>query len=128
MTLLLCLEEEFSRKTLFSSLAKTGLYVRRVPLTAFSKTPDVVELKTSVMDTTRRGNALFRDESKCSKLSDSRRVFPWRENGAHYHPSYVTKTDRFGGKRILVCGGIIVSSRTSLYIFDAGLSITALYG
>ncbi|GFV16225.1 hypothetical protein TNCV_3379891 [Trichonephila clavipes] len=33
--------------------------------------------------------------------------------------SYLTKIDRFGGKGILVCGGML-SSRTPLYVFNMG--------
>ncbi|GFU27572.1 uncharacterized protein TNCV_282931 [Trichonephila clavipes] len=44
-----------------------------------------------------RSNA-FRDESRFARQSDSRRVFIWRERGAHFHPSYVKEIDRFGGK------------------------------
>ncbi|GFV45810.1 hypothetical protein TNCV_2321701 [Trichonephila clavipes] len=58
------------------------------------------------------------DQSKCTRQSDSRRVLTWRENEASFHPSYTTKFNRFGAKRILVCGGILLSSRTPLYVFD----------
>ncbi|GFW15837.1 hypothetical protein TNCV_1545711 [Trichonephila clavipes] len=43
-------------------------------------------------------------------------VFIRRENGAHVHPSYVTKIDRFGGKGILVCSGIMLGSLTPQYV------------
>ncbi|GFY01756.1 hypothetical protein TNCV_1467481 [Trichonephila clavipes] len=65
------------------------------------------------------GSSACSDESKCTRYSDSRRVFTWRENGAHFHPSYAPKIDIFGGKGILACGGIMLRSRTPLYAFDA---------
>ncbi|GFS62905.1 hypothetical protein TNCV_2054001 [Trichonephila clavipes] len=61
----------------------------------------------------------FSDELKCTKQSDSRRVITWRKNGAYIHPSYITKPDIIGEKGILVCGCIMLSSRTPLYVFDA---------
>ncbi|GFU42527.1 reverse transcriptase [Trichonephila clavipes] len=63
-----------------------------------------------------RGHVLFSDESI---QSDSRRVFTWRESGARFHPHHISKSDRFRGKGILVCGGIMLGSRTPLYVFDA---------
>ncbi|GFY09101.1 hypothetical protein TNCV_4662921 [Trichonephila clavipes] len=67
---------------------------------------DIVEPKTPVIDTTRMRLVLFSDESKCTKKGNSRRVLTWRENGARFYPSFVTKIDRFGDKGIIVCGGI----------------------
>ncbi|GFU27576.1 hypothetical protein TNCV_282951 [Trichonephila clavipes] len=58
---------------------------------------------------------------------DSRRVFTWRENGAHCPPCYVTNIDILGDKRTLVCGNIMLGSCTSLYIFDAGTVNAQLY-
>ncbi|GFU63780.1 hypothetical protein TNCV_3321771 [Trichonephila clavipes] len=52
------------------------------------------------------------DEPKYTRLSDSRRVFTWRENEACSHPSFEAKMEIFGGKRILVSGGIMLGSRT----------------
>ncbi|GFY08728.1 hypothetical protein TNCV_5006411 [Trichonephila clavipes] len=66
------------------------------------------------------GRVLFSNESKCSRQSDSRRLFNLTENRALFHPSNVTKIDIFSGNGILVCGGIMLSSLTSLYLFDAG--------
>ncbi|GFV72951.1 hypothetical protein TNCV_1329591 [Trichonephila clavipes] len=54
------------------------------------------------------------DASKYTRQSGSRRVFIWRGNGARFHPSYEINIDRFGGKEILVCGGIVLCSRTPL--------------
>ncbi|GFU43864.1 hypothetical protein TNCV_652481 [Trichonephila clavipes] len=44
------------------------------------ETLNILELKTSVMVTTRtKACAFFRDELKCTRQNDSRRVFTWRE-------------------------------------------------
>ncbi|GFS76267.1 transposable element Tcb2 transposase [Trichonephila clavipes] len=59
------------------------------------------------------------DESKCTKQSDSRRVFTCRENRTRFHASYEKKIDRFGGKEILVRSCIMLRSRTPLYVFYA---------
>ncbi|GFW39891.1 hypothetical protein TNCV_4358861 [Trichonephila clavipes] len=40
------------------------------------------------------------------------------ESGAYFHPFYVIKIDRFHGKGILVCRGIMWGRRTPLYVFD----------
>ncbi|GFW13047.1 hypothetical protein TNCV_3329791 [Trichonephila clavipes] len=56
-----------------------------VPLTAFNRKDKIfVQLKTSVMDTTRMGRVLFSEKSKYPIQSDSRRVFIWRESGARF--------------------------------------------
>ncbi|GFX51918.1 uncharacterized protein TNCV_3063351 [Trichonephila clavipes] len=47
------------------------------------------------------GRVLFSDESKCTRQSDSRRVIIWRENGAHFHFSCVTKIDNVVAKESL---------------------------
>ncbi|GFX31335.1 hypothetical protein TNCV_2061531 [Trichonephila clavipes] len=49
--------------------------------------PDIVELKTAVVDTIREGGS-FSGNSKTFQ-SDSRRVFTWRKNRARFLPSYV---------------------------------------
>ncbi|GFW58860.1 hypothetical protein TNCV_4046981 [Trichonephila clavipes] len=65
------------------------------------------------------GRVPFSDELKCTRQSDSRRVLISRESGAHIHPSYITKIDRFRDKGILVSDDIMSGSRTPLYVFDA---------
>ncbi|GFV25733.1 transposable element Tc1 transposase [Trichonephila clavipes] len=37
------------------------------------------------------------------------------------------RVNRFGGKGILVCSGIILGSRTTLYIFNAGIVNSQCY-
>ncbi|GFU63377.1 transposable element Tcb2 transposase [Trichonephila clavipes] len=66
------------------------------------------------------GRVLFTDESRFSLSSDSHRVLIWRERGSRNHPSNIIERDRYGGRGILVWGGIMLGSRTDLHIFDAG--------
>ncbi|GFW60082.1 hypothetical protein TNCV_4893341 [Trichonephila clavipes] len=60
------------------------------------------------------------DALKRTKQIHSRRAFTWRELGARGHPSYLTKSERFGGKGNLLRGDIMLGSRTPLYVFDSG--------
>ncbi|GFV18787.1 transposable element Tcb2 transposase [Trichonephila clavipes] len=60
------------------------------------------------------------DESRFSLSSDSHRILIWRERGSRNHPSNMIKRDRYGGRGVLVWGGIMLGSRTDLHIFDAG--------
>ncbi|GFW05398.1 transposable element Tcb2 transposase [Trichonephila clavipes] len=64
-------------------------------------------------------DALY-DESIFSLSSDSHRILIWRERGSHNHPSNIIERDRYGGRGVLVWGGIMLGSRTDLHIFDAG--------
>ncbi|GFV47758.1 transposable element Tcb1 transposase [Trichonephila clavipes] len=64
-------------------------------------------------------HALY-DESSFSLSSDSHRILIWRERGSRNHPSNVIERDRYGGRGVLVWGGIMLVSRTDLHIFDAG--------
>ncbi|GFT89229.1 transposable element Tc3 transposase [Trichonephila clavipes] len=63
---------------------------------------------------------LFTDESRFSLSSDSHRIHIWRERGSRNHPSNIIERDRYGGRGVLVWGGIMLGSRTDLHIFDAG--------
>ncbi|GFV96719.1 transposable element Tcb2 transposase [Trichonephila clavipes] len=62
----------------------------------------------------------YRDESRFSLSSDSHRILIWREWGSSSHPSNIIERDRYGGRGVLVWGGIMLGSRTDLHIFDAG--------
>ncbi|GFW45389.1 transposable element Tcb2 transposase [Trichonephila clavipes] len=64
-------------------------------------------------------DALY-DESRFSLSSDSHRILIWRERGSRNHPSHIIERDRYGGRGVLVWGGIMLGSRTDLHIFDAG--------
>ncbi|GFV71237.1 transposable element Tc3 transposase [Trichonephila clavipes] len=63
---------------------------------------------------------LFTDESRFSLSSDSHRILIWRERGSRIHPSNINERDMYGGRGVLVWGGIMLGSRTDLHIFDAG--------
>ncbi|GFY25956.1 transposable element Tc3 transposase [Trichonephila clavipes] len=64
-------------------------------------------------------DALY-EESRFSLSSDSHRILIWRERGSRNHPSNIIERDRYGGRCVLVWGGIMLGSRTDLHIFDAG--------
>ncbi|GFU52516.1 transposable element Tcb2 transposase [Trichonephila clavipes] len=66
------------------------------------------------------GRVLFTDDSRFSLSSDSHRILIWRERGSRNHPSNIIERDRYGGRGVLVWGGIMLGSRTDLHIFDAG--------
>ncbi|GFV99156.1 transposable element Tcb2 transposase [Trichonephila clavipes] len=66
------------------------------------------------------GRVLFTDESRFSLSSDSHRIPSWREWGSHNHPSNIIERDWYGGRGVLVWGGIMLGSRTDLHLFDAG--------
>ncbi|GFT41539.1 transposable element Tcb2 transposase [Trichonephila clavipes] len=66
------------------------------------------------------GRVLFTDESRFSLSSDSHRILIWRERGSRNHPSNIIERDRYGGRGVLVWGGIMLGSRTDIHIFDAG--------
>ncbi|GFV69729.1 transposable element Tcb2 transposase [Trichonephila clavipes] len=66
------------------------------------------------------GRVLFTDESRFSLSSDFHRILIWRERGSCSHPSNIIERDRYGGRGVLVWGGIMLGSRTDLHIFDAG--------
>ncbi|GFU25332.1 transposable element Tcb2 transposase [Trichonephila clavipes] len=66
------------------------------------------------------GRVLFTDESRFSLSSDSHRILIWRERGSRNHPSNIIERDRYGGRGVLVWGGIMLGSRTDLHIFDTG--------
>ncbi|GFX96414.1 transposable element Tcb1 transposase [Trichonephila clavipes] len=52
--------------------------------------------------------------------SDSHRILIWRERGSCNHPSNIIERDRYGGRGVLVWGGIMLGNRTDLHSFDAG--------
>ncbi|GFS51960.1 transposable element Tc3 transposase [Trichonephila clavipes] len=59
-------------------------------------------------------------DTRNSLSSDSHRILIWRERGSRNHPSNIIERDRYGGRGVLVWGGIMLGSRTDLPIFDAG--------
>ncbi|GFV99566.1 transposable element Tc1 transposase [Trichonephila clavipes] len=113
-----------SRFTVARRLHGGGLFARRpVRCTfnacqsekAFSVVPGTPELRDNEW-----GRVLFTDESRFSLSSDSHRIRIWRERGSRNHPSNIIERDRYGGRSVLVWGGIMLGSRTDLHIFDAG--------
>ncbi|GFY19526.1 transposable element Tcb2 transposase [Trichonephila clavipes] len=66
------------------------------------------------------GRVFFTDESRFNLSSDSHRILIWRERESRNHPSNIIERDRYGGRGVLVWGGIMLGSRTHLHIFDAG--------
>ncbi|GFX84714.1 transposable element Tcb2 transposase [Trichonephila clavipes] len=66
------------------------------------------------------GRVLFTDERRFGLSSDSHRILIWRERGSRSHPSNIIERVRYGGRGVLVWGGIMLGSRTDLHIFDAG--------
>ncbi|GFW83748.1 transposable element Tcb1 transposase [Trichonephila clavipes] len=60
------------------------------------------------------------NESRFSLSSDSHRILIWRERGSRNHPSNIIGRDRYGGRGVLVWGGIMLGGRIDLHIFDLG--------
>ncbi|GFV35817.1 cubilin [Trichonephila clavipes] len=59
---------------------------------------------------------MFSDESRFSLQSDSRWTLKWRVPGICYHKGNTIERHRYGGAGWLVCGGIILRSRTDLHV------------
>ncbi|GFV56807.1 transposable element Tcb1 transposase [Trichonephila clavipes] len=72
-------------------------------------------------------------DTRHRRLDDRYRVLPWPEDctvvvclrdalerGSRNHLLNIIERDRYGGRGVLVYGGIILGSRTDLHIFDAG--------
>ncbi|GFS54196.1 transposable element Tcb2 transposase [Trichonephila clavipes] len=78
--------------------------------------------------TVARTVAFYRgDESRFSLSSDFHRILIWSERGSRNHPSNIIEKDRYGGRGVLVWGGIMLGSRTDLHHFDAGSVNGTLY-
>ncbi|GFV15064.1 transposable element Tcb1 transposase [Trichonephila clavipes] len=114
-----------SRFTVARRLHGCGLFARRpvrcVPLTpAHRKRRSLWCREHRNWRDNEWGRVLFTDESRFSLSSDSHRILIWRERGSRNHPSNIIERDRYGGRGVLVWGGIMLGSRTDLHIFDAG--------
>ncbi|GFW87980.1 transposable element Tcb2 transposase [Trichonephila clavipes] len=114
-----------SRFTVARRLHGGGLFVRRpvrcVPLTpAHRRRRSLWCREHRNWRENEWGRVLFTDESRFSLSSDSHRILIWRERGSRNHPSNILERDRYGGRGVLVWGGIMLGSRTDLHIFDAG--------
>ncbi|GFX42632.1 transposable element Tcb2 transposase [Trichonephila clavipes] len=114
-----------SRFTVARRLHGGGLFARR-PVRCVSLTPAHRRRRSLWCREHRNwrdnewGRVLFTDESRFSLSSDSHRILIWRERGSHNHLSNIIERDRYGGRGVLVWGGIMLGSRTDLHIFDAG--------
>ncbi|GFY21728.1 transposable element Tcb2 transposase [Trichonephila clavipes] len=101
-----------------------GLFARRpvrcVPLTPYRRRRSLWCREHRNWRDNEWGRVLFTDESRFSLRSDSHRILIWRERGRRNHPSNIIERDRYGGRGVLVWGGIMLGSRTDLHIFDAG--------
>ncbi|GFV76097.1 transposable element Tcb2 transposase [Trichonephila clavipes] len=114
-----------SRFTVARRLHGGGLFARRpvrcVPLTpAYRRRRSLWCQEHRNWRDNEWGRVLFTDESRFSSSSDSHRILIWRERGSRNHPSNIIERDRYGGRGVLVWGGIMLGSRTDLHIFDAG--------
>ena len=70
-------------------------------------------------------SVLFTNESRFHLSSCDRRVRVWRRPGERYADCNIMEYDRYGGGSIMVWGGICLSGRTDLYVFDQG-TLTAM--
>ncbi|GFW97659.1 transposable element Tcb2 transposase [Trichonephila clavipes] len=114
-----------SRFTVARRLHGGGLFARRpvrcVPLTpAHRRRRSLLCREHRNWRDNEWGRVLLTDESRFSLSSDSHRVLIWRERGSRNHPSNIIERDKYGGRGVLVWGGIMLGSRTDLHIFDAG--------
>ncbi|GFV77582.1 transposable element Tcb2 transposase [Trichonephila clavipes] len=114
-----------SRFTVARRLHGGGLFARR-PVRCVPLTPALRRRRSLWCREHRNwrdnewGRVLFTDESRFSWSSDSHRILIWREQGSRNHPSNIIERERYGGRGVLVWGGIMLGSRTDLHIFDAG--------
>ncbi|GFW27220.1 transposable element Tcb1 transposase [Trichonephila clavipes] len=58
--------------------------------------------------------------SHFSAHPDNRRIFIWRDRGSRNNPAFVHESVRFGGRGVLVYGGISIDGRTDPYIIRDG--------
>ncbi|GFU87721.1 transposable element Tcb1 transposase [Trichonephila clavipes] len=113
------------RFTVVRRLHGGGLFARRpvrcVPLTpAYRRRRSLWGQEHRNWTDNEWGRVLFTDKSRFSLSSDSHRILIWRERESRNHPSNIIERDRYGGRGVLVWGGIMLGSRTDLRIFDAG--------
>ncbi|GFY10911.1 transposable element Tc1 transposase [Trichonephila clavipes] len=113
-----------SRFTVARRLHGGGLFarcpIRCVPLTPAHRRRRSLWCRNTGIGENEWGRVLFTDESRFSLSSISHRILIWRERGSRNHRSNIIERDRYGGRGVLVWGGIMLGSRTDLHIFDAG--------
>ncbi|GBM77079.1 Acetylcholinesterase-1 [Araneus ventricosus] len=110
-----------SGQTVYRRLGHIGLYARRpvrcIPLTATHCRLRLAWSREHALWTPQQWSCvMFSDESRFSLQSDSRRTFIWRAPGTRYHQENTIERHRYGGAGWLVWGGIILGSRTDLYV------------
>ncbi|GFY35038.1 hypothetical protein TNCV_5044131 [Trichonephila clavipes] len=122
VTLLLCLEEEFSGKHSTTLLQRLVLMsgVQSCASLWLHPAGSTGGAENINCEHHKNGGMFFSVKSRNkTRQSNCRRIFIGRENGARFHPSCVTKVDGFCGKGIIVHGGMLSGSRTPLYDFNA---------
>ncbi|GFV60309.1 transposable element Tcb1 transposase [Trichonephila clavipes] len=110
-----------SRQTVQRRLGHVGLYARKpvrcVPLNATHCRLRLTWSREHALWTPQQWSCvIFSDESRFSLQSDSRRTLIWRVPGTCYHQDNTIERHRYGGAGWLVWGGIILGSRTDLYV------------
>ncbi|GFS55403.1 HTH_Tnp_Tc3_2 domain-containing protein [Trichonephila clavipes] len=110
-----------SRQTVFRRLGHIGLHARRpvrcVPLTATHCRLRLTWSREHALWTSQQWSCvMFSDEYRFSLQSDSRRTLICRVPGTRYDQENTTERHRYGGAGWLVWGGIILGSRTDLYV------------
>ncbi|GFV35633.1 transposable element Tcb2 transposase [Trichonephila clavipes] len=114
-----------STQTVRNRLHGVGLYARR-PMVCVRLTSrhrhDRSEWATEQVNWRRNewSNVLFSDESHFSVHPDNRCIFIWRDRGSRNNPAFVHESVRFGGRGVLVNGGISIDGRRYLYIIRDG--------
>ncbi|KFM58227.1 Transposable element Tcb1 transposase, partial [Stegodyphus mimosarum] len=109
------------RQTVYRRLGQICLYARRpvrcVPLTATHYRQRLAWSREHALWTPQQwARAMFSDESRFSLQSDSRRTFIWRAPFTRYHQENIIERQRYGGAGVLVWGGIILDSGTTLHV------------
>ena len=61
-------------------------------------------------------SVLFTDESRFSLDGNDRRARVWRQRGHRYHEYAIVEHDRWGGRSLMIWGGISMGGRTDLYV------------
>ncbi|KFM75371.1 Transposable element Tcb1 transposase, partial [Stegodyphus mimosarum] len=110
-----------SRQTVYRRLRQIGLYARRpvryVPLTVPHCRLRLAWSREHALWTPQQwACVMFSDVSRFSLQSDCRRTFIWRAPGTRYHQENIIERHCYGGAEVLVWSGIILGSRTDMYV------------
>ncbi|GFV10256.1 transposable element Tc1 transposase [Trichonephila clavipes] len=102
-----------SRFTVARRLHGGGLFARR-PVRCVPLTPANGRRRSLWCQEHRKwrdnewGRVFFTNESRFSLSSDFHRILIWRERGSRNHSSNIIERDRYGGRGVLVWGGIML--------------------